>query len=118
MGTMGRLLRYPDKYECDGFRAAEATLNVLVAAAIAVSDSPLAFDRARWRPVLLSYVIDGRGVIDVSYPKQMEKLEEIIGIPEDPTGRILISVESNNELRSRLQNRLIITDDNMGLEWR
>jgi hypothetical protein len=46
------------------------------------------------------------------------ELEEIIGIPEDPTGRVLISVESNNELRSRLQNRLIITDDNMGLEWR
>jgi len=27
-------------------------------------------------------------------------------------------VENNNQLRSRLQNRLIITDDNMGLEWR
>ena len=86
--------------------------------ALAVSDSPLLFDRVRWRTVLLSYVIDGKPVIDVKDPKQMEKLEEIIGIPEDPTGRILISVESNNELRSRLQNRLIITDDNMGLEWR
>jgi hypothetical protein len=90
MRAMGRLLRYPDNYDCDGFRGAEATVNVLVAAAIAVSDSPLAFDRARWRAVLLSYVIDGRRVIDVSYPKQMEKqmekLEEITGIPEDPTG--------------------------------
>jgi SAM-dependent methyltransferase len=86
--------------------------------ALAVSESPLAFDRARWRAVLLSYVIDGKPVIDVNDPKQMEKLEEIIGIPEDTTGRILISVENNNELRSRLQNRLIITDDNMGLEWR
>ena len=48
----------------------------------------------------------------------MKKLDEIIAIPEDPTGRTLNSVENNRQLRSRLQNRLIITDDNMGLEWR
>jgi predicted membrane-bound spermidine synthase len=86
--------------------------------AVAVSDSPLGFDRTRWRTVLLSYVIDGKHVIDASDPKQMKKLDEIIGIPEDPTGRTLNSVENNEQLRSRLQKRLIITDDNMGLEWR
>ena len=86
--------------------------------AVAVSDSPLVFDRVRWRAVLLNYVIDGKHAIDANDPKQMKKLAEIIGIPEDPTGRTLNSVENNNQLRSRLQNRLIITDDNMGLEWR
>jgi spermidine synthase len=86
--------------------------------AVAVSDSPLGFDRTRWRTVLLSYVIDGKHVIDASDPKQMKKLDEIIRIPEDPTGRTLNSVENNDQLRSRLQKRLIITDDNMGLEWR
>jgi len=85
---------------------------------VAVSDSPLVFDRVRWRAVLLNYVIDGKHVIDANDPKQMKKLDEIIGIPEDATGRTLNSVENNNQLRSRLQNRLIITDDNMGLEWR
>ncbi len=85
---------------------------------IAVSDSPLVFDRARWRAVLLNYVIDGKRVIDPSDPTQLKKLEEIVDIPEDPTGRKLNSVENNDQLRKRLQNRLIITDDNMGVEWR
>jgi len=86
--------------------------------ALAVSDSPLVFDRVRWKTILLSYVIDGKPVIDINDPKQLEKVEKITAIPEDPTGRTLISVESNDQLRSRLRKRLIITDDNMGLEWR
>jgi len=86
--------------------------------ALAVSDSPLVFDRVRWRADLLNYVIDGKPVIDANDPKQMKKLDEIIRIPEDPTGRTLNSVENDDQLRRRLQNRLIITDDNMGLEWR
>jgi spermidine synthase len=85
---------------------------------VAVSDAPLVFDRVRWRAVLLNYVIDGKHVINANDPLQMKKLDEIVGIPEDPTGRTLNSVENNRQLRSRLQNRLIITDDNMGLEWR
>jgi predicted membrane-bound spermidine synthase len=85
---------------------------------VAVSDSPLVFDRVRWRAVLLNYVIDGKHVIDANDPQQLKKLDEIVGIPEDSTGRNLNSVENNNQLRSRLQKRLIITDDNMGLEWR
>lgn len=85
---------------------------------VAVSDSPLTFDRSRWRTVLLSYVIDGKHVIDTSDPKQLQKLDEIVDIPEDSTGRNLNSVENNNQLRSRLLKRWIITDDNMGLEWR
>jgi spermidine synthase len=85
---------------------------------IAASDSPLLFDRERWRAALLSYVIDGKHVIDASDPNQMKALEEIVGIPDDPTGRTMLSFETNDQLRSRLQNRLIITDDNMGTEWR
>jgi hypothetical protein len=86
--------------------------------ALAVSDSPLVFDRVRWRADLLNYVIDGKSAIDANDPTQMKKLDEIIRIPEDPTGRTLNSVENDDQLRRRLQNRLIITDDNMGLEWR
>jgi len=43
----------------------------------------------------LSYVIDGKHVIDASDPEQMKKLDDITGIPEDPTGRAFESVESN-----------------------
>ncbi len=86
--------------------------------AVAVSDTPLVFDRVRWRAVLLNYVIDGKHVIEANDPKQLKKLDEIVSIPEDSTGRNFNSVENNSQLRSRLHNRLIITDDNMGLEWR
>ena len=86
--------------------------------AVAVSDTPLVFDRVRWRAVLLNYVIDGKHVIEANDPKQLKKLDEIVSIPEDSTGRNFNSVENNSQLRSRLQNRRIITDDNMGLEWR
>jgi spermidine synthase len=85
---------------------------------LAVSDSPIIFDRARWKAVLLSYVIDGKHVIDSNDPKQMAKLDEIVNINEDPTGRQPFSIESDDQLRKRLQGRLIITDDNMGVEWR
>jgi spermidine synthase len=85
---------------------------------LAVSDSPILFDRARWKAVLLSYVIDGRHVIDSTDPKQMARLDEMVNIKEDPTGQQPFSIETNDQLRKRLQGRLIITDDNMGTEWR
>ncbi len=84
---------------------------------LAVSDSPIAFDRTRWRAVLLDYVIDGKHVIDANDPKQMARLDEIVNIKEDPTGQQPFSIENNDQLRKRLQGRLIITDDNMGTEW-
>jgi spermidine synthase len=85
---------------------------------LAVSDSPIVFDRVRWRAVLLGYVIDGKHVIDSSDNKQITKLDEVVNIAEDPTGRQSFSIESDAQLRKRLQGRLIITDDNMGVEWR
>jgi len=86
--------------------------------ALAVSESPLVLDRSRWKAALLTYCIDGKHVIDANDPKQLKKLDQIVNIPEDPTGRVFESVENNDQLRRRLQNRRIITDDNMGLEWR
>jgi spermidine synthase len=85
---------------------------------LVVSDSPLVFDRVRWRAVLLRYVIDGRHVIDADDPRQIAKLDEVVNIREDPTGRQSFSVENDAQLRQRLPGRLIITDDNMGTEWR
>jgi predicted membrane-bound spermidine synthase len=86
--------------------------------ALAVSDSPLVLDRARWMAVLLGYIIDGKHIVDRDDAQQMMKLKQIVNIPEDSSGRQWFSVENNDHLRARLKNRLIITDDNMGLEWR
>jgi len=85
---------------------------------LAVSDSPIVFDRSRWKAVLLSYVIDGKHVIDANDPMQMARLDEIVNIHEDPTRRQPFSIENDAQLRKRLQGRLVITDDNMGVEWR
>jgi spermidine synthase len=85
---------------------------------LAVSDSPILFDRTRWKAVLLGYVIDGKHVLDSNDAKQMARLDEVVNTKEDPTGRQLISIENDDQLRKRLQGRLIITDDNMGVEWR
>ena len=87
---------------------------------LAVSDSPLTFDRERWRSVLLGYVIDGKHVIDSNDPQQVKQLDEIVNVIDSaPTGE-WNSIETNDAMRARLQRRdnLLITDDNMGLEWR
>src|SRR5437868_713280 len=87
--------------------------------ALALSDSPLVFDRERWKSVLLRYKIDGKPVIDSSRPEQMQKLDFIVDTPEAPPSGKWESIEGNDEMRRRLQNRhhIIITDDNMGVEW-
>lgn len=89
-----------------------------VANALAVSDSELVLNTARWRSVLLNYAIDGKKLIDENDPEQLKKLDELMNIKEGPPGPSWDSFEDNGHLRERLQGRLIITDDNMGLEWR
>lgn len=87
--------------------------------ALALSDSPLKFNRERWKAVLLSYRIDGKAIIDSSRPEELQKLDKIVNTPEAPPFGNWDSIESNEAMRQRLQKRknLIITDDNMALEW-
>jgi spermidine synthase len=85
--------------------------------ALVVSDSPLVFDRERWRTALLTYVIDGKPLLDSHDTKQLMSLDHVVNIPDDPTGQLSFSIEDNTQLRRRLQNVSIITDDNMGAEW-
>ncbi len=87
---------------------------------LALSDSPLVFDGVRWKSILLSYTIDGKRVINPDDPDQMKKLDQIVNIRHAAPLIASDSIESNDEIRQRLRSRqnLIITDDNMGVEWR
>jgi spermidine synthase len=87
---------------------------------LALSDSPLVFDRHRWKSILLSYTIDRKRVINPDDPDQMKKLDQIVSIRHAAPLIASDSIESNDEIRQRLRKRqnLIITDDNMGVEWR
>ncbi|MGA8150929.1 MAG: fused MFS/spermidine synthase [Terriglobales bacterium] len=85
--------------------------------ALVVSDSPLSFDRERWKSSLLCFKLDGKPLINQSDPSQMDGLDHVLRIPDDPTGKQSVSIEQNDELRRRLHGLRIITDDNMGAEW-
>ena len=85
--------------------------------ALAVSDYPLNFDRERWKSALLNSVLDGKPLINQSDPDQLRALQRILNIPDDPTGKQIVSIEQNDELRRRLQGFRVITDNNMGAEW-
>jgi hypothetical protein len=83
-----------------------------------VSDPRIVLDRERWKRVLLGYSIDGEKVIDPKDPRQVMVLQHVLDIPDDPSGSQSFSIEDSDQLRRRLQHMLIITDDNMGTEWR
>jgi spermidine synthase len=87
---------------------------------LALSDSPIVFDRVRWKSILLDYSIDGKRVVNPNDPEEMKKLNDILNIPKASLAMTANSIEEDDEIRQRLKNRsnVIITDDNMGMEWR
>ena len=89
---------------------------------LAVSDSPIAFDTERLRSVLSTYRIDGRAVFDLTKPEDRSALERIVSLPSDPgrddNGKLVPVMEERMSLLQRLKGMRLITDDNMGTEWR
>jgi len=93
-----------------------------VANFIAVSDSPIVFDRTRLRSTLAAYRIDGRPVFDLSRAADSAKLEQIAALAEstsfDPNKERDAVLEDRTSLLRRLKGERLITDDNMGTEWK
>jgi spermidine synthase len=87
---------------------------------VAVSDSPIGIDKERLAENLRRYRIDGRLVFDPQIGPAAEStlatymvlIDTLKGPPR------FLGMESSDSLRARLGRRFIITDDNMGLEWR
>jgi hypothetical protein len=88
---------------------------------LAVSDSPINFDRSRCREILTSYQIDDRPVFNLANPKDRDTVESWVSIPqassEDSIHGLDQSIEDRTSLLRRLQGTRLITDDNMGTEW-
>jgi spermidine synthase len=85
---------------------------------LAVSDTPIFFDKQRWFSALLDFRIDGQKRFDpanqataVILPAYNAFADTLYSPPR------LIGLESSDSLRQRLGAQRLITDDNMGREW-
>lgn len=85
-----------------------------------VGDRPIDPDPARLRSTLIDYRVDGRALLDLSDPRQRERLDEIIAsgsfaTSEQTAGPRILEVCPDVLTRTRGLDP--ITDDNMGEEW-
>ena len=88
---------------------------------LAVSDSPIEYNREQLRLALVNYRIDGRPVFNLSRPADQAALDKVVSLP-DLTGVIPKwlndpSFERRTGLLQRDKGKRLITDDNMGTEW-
>jgi hypothetical protein len=84
---------------------------------VAVSDSPMSFDRDRWRELLVTYTIDGKKVLDLDTELGqqtlgwlMEWADSVNGVPDEE------SIERRESMLARLADARVVTDDNMATE--
>jgi hypothetical protein len=85
---------------------------------LAVSDAPIDVQKERLTEILRNYEIDGLPVFDFKKPetqaalKRYTDLVDSLGQLPTPNG-----METADSVRARIKNPLIISDDNMGMEW-
>jgi predicted membrane-bound spermidine synthase len=88
---------------------------------LAVSDRPIVVDKSRWASCLAQYRIDGRSVFDLADSTQRARLNEVVSLVDtldsgDPAREKIM--ERGDSLRRRVLGKRIVTDDNMGTEWK
>ncbi len=79
-----------------------------------VSDSPIDWNVARWRKVLENYTIDGKPEFDLANAAERDRIDGIVK-EYGPAGSM---IEECPNLLLRTAGRDLVTDDNMGTEWR
>ncbi|MDB4933678.1 MAG: hypothetical protein JWP87_650 [Labilithrix sp.] len=85
----------------------------------AVSDSPIAFERERFRRVLDAYRLDGELVVDPSTEQGQKVMDDLMAYPDTIAGPPEEEgLESRENILARTKSALVITDDNMIPEWR
>jgi spermidine synthase len=84
---------------------------------LAVSDRPIVLDRKRWTTALTNYRIDGRPVFDLTNALDRDRLTQVVEIADQLDGSSGL-LESRASILRRTRNTRLITDDNMGTEWK
>lgn len=86
---------------------------------MAVSDSPLVFDKVRWQKTLEDFTFDGQPAIDRNTEDGKKFFDELLTYPDTitttPTDE---GLESRDSVLARTQAATVVTDDNMVAEWR
>ncbi len=82
-----------------------------------VSDSPIVPDGQRLRETLATYVVDGRAVFDMNVDQHRQRLEEVVSVLGRADGS-WYSTEGRESILARTIDDYVVTDDNMGTEWR
>ena len=81
---------------------------------VAVSQSPIVWDFSRWRTILENYKIDGKPEFDLSHPADRVRIDSIM----TQFGRGGPMIEECPEILAATKDKTLITDDNMGTEYR
>jgi predicted membrane-bound spermidine synthase len=89
---------------------------------VMVSDSPFDLDVARWRRVLAAYAIDGKRMFPTDSPAQAESFDHFVAMPSESDDKAIVPADRRMERCESILRRTpelpLITDDNMGTEWR
>jgi spermidine synthase len=89
---------------------------------LAVGDSAFQPNAEGWRKALADWRIDGRPVLDLGKSADRQRLDDLVGRVGDLDNPAVPAekkyVERCTSVLSRTAGRTLITDDNMGTEWR
>ena len=85
------------------------------------SQGPIEIDAERWEAIMEGYYIDGAPVLEggagrVALARNIERLRAIDRLGAGPGD--WDSIETRSHILARTEGLRVITDDNMGLEWR
>jgi spermidine synthase len=87
-----------------------------------VSASPIAWDFVRWRRVLEAYRIDGKAVFDPARAEDRAVLDGLMAMEKslapEAKREAYRPLEPCPDILARTAGKRIVTDDNMGSEWR
>ena len=89
---------------------------------VVLSSTPIDWNFARWRRTLDAYRIDGRQMLDPSsaeYTQGMARLMALESLTQPDAARTPADLlEPCAQVLARTAGQTLVTDDNMGTEWR